>query len=95
MSTQTAERHATGHVAVHRHEWLARFAEDVAAQTLGTVTGAGLLYVAAGWFGMLEPPPARVVVVVLLAAALPAAVALTVRGRHAARDVAGGAGHAE
>jgi hypothetical protein len=87
---------AVSHATVHRHEWVARFAEDVAAQTLGTVTGAGLLYVAAGWFGMLEPPPARVVVVVvLLAAALPATAVLTLRGRHAVGDVARGAGHAE
>jgi hypothetical protein len=90
MRTQAASR-----ATVHRHEWLARFAEDVAAQTLGTVTGAGLLYVAAGWFGMLEPPPARVVVVVLLAAALPAAAVAAVRGRHGVGDVVGGAGHAE
>jgi hypothetical protein len=81
--------------ARHGHEWLVRFAEEVAAQTLGTVTGAGLLYVAAGWFGMLEPPPARVVVVVLLAAALPAAAVLALRGRRALVDVARGAGHAE
>ena len=90
MSTQTAERRLSG----HRHEWLARFAEDVAAQTMGTVIGAGLLYVAAGWFGMLEPPPARVVVVVLLAAALPVAAVLTLRGHHAGRADASGAGHA-
>lgn len=88
-------RTTTEHLAAHRHEWLARFAENVAAQTLGTVTGAGLLYVAAGWFGMLRPPPARVVVVVLLAAALPAAAVVALRGRHALSGAARGGGRAD
>lgn len=83
MGMRAPVDHTIGHVGEHRHERLARFAQDVAAQSLGTVTGAGLLYVAAGWFGMLDPPPARVVVAVLLAAALPAAVVLAPRARHA------------
>jgi hypothetical protein len=69
---------------MHRHERLIRFAEEVGAQTLGTVTGAGLLYVGAAWFGMLEPPPARVVVAVLVLAVLPAAVVLVPRRRRPA-----------
>jgi hypothetical protein len=81
--TMQAPRDTVRHAGTHRRDRLARFAADVAAQSLGTVTGAGLLYVAAGWFGMLDRPPARVVVAVLLAAALPAAGLLAPRARHA------------
>ena len=71
--------------AAHRHEHLVAFAQDVAAQSLGTVTGAGLLYLSASWLGMLSPPPALVVVAILVAAVLPLLAVLVPRRHHGHR----------
>jgi hypothetical protein len=68
----------------------ASLAQDVAAQALGTVVGAGLTYVGAAWLGMIGHAPRGTVLLVLLLTAVPLGVALAVRRRHA-RQVTGGA----
>lgn len=50
---------------------LLRFAENVAAQIIGTVIGAVVVYVLASSAGMVHPPSLRTIVLVAAVATLP------------------------
>ena len=67
----------------------ASLAQDVVAQALGTVVGAGLTYVGAASLGMLGHASPGTVLLVLLLTVVPLGLALAVRRRHA-RQMAGG-----
>lgn len=73
----------TGHVPGTGYERVLHFAEEVGVQAIGTVTGAGLLYVFAGWFGMVQAPPARIVLAVVVATLIPALCVVLLRRRPA------------
>lgn len=65
----------------HHSQRLLEFAEGVATQTLGTVIGAGVLYVLASWLGMVSPPSPQTVGIIVVAATVPLIVVLVPRRR--------------
>jgi hypothetical protein len=79
----------TGRYSAASHR-TASLAQDVAAQALGTVVGAGLTYVGAASLGMLGHAPRGTVLLVLLLTAVPLGLALAIRRRHAHRTSGGG-----
>jgi hypothetical protein len=76
--------------AVTGRHLAASLAQDVAAQALGTVVGAGLTYVGAAWLGMIGQARRGTVLLVLLLTAVPLGLALAVRRRHARHLADGG-----